>query len=157
MFFHRLKYEFIEHGRMVAAYWAIQIALVYFALTWWFGDDASESSMVTVFTGLLWLAFIVTTFALVILVFKRDDLKCPRAFWATRPIRAKTLFAAKAVFVVLTVLVAYWLETSFELPRLDWRFLPIGVLALWILSALAVLEPARRAASVPPAVATRSV
>jgi len=59
--------------------------------------------------------------------------------------------------VVLTVIVAYWLEVSFELPRLDWRYLPVGIVSLWILSALAALEPARRAASVPPAVATRSV
>ncbi len=59
--------------------------------------------------------------------------------------------------IILTTLVAYWLEVSFELPRLDWRYLPYGILALWVLSALAVFEPARRAASVPPAVATRSV
>jgi putative ABC transport system permease protein len=59
--------------------------------------------------------------------------------------------------VVLTVVVAYWLETSFGLQRLDWRYLPIGIVALWALSALAVIEPARRAASVSPAVATRSV
>jgi putative ABC transport system permease protein len=59
--------------------------------------------------------------------------------------------------VVLTVVVAYWLEVSFELPRLDWRYLPAGIASLWVLSSLAVLEPARRAASVPPAVATRSV
>ena len=58
---------------------------------------------------------------------------------------------------VLTVAVAYWLETSFELPRLDWRYLPAGIGILWLLSSLAVIEPARRAASVPPAVATRSV
>lgn len=58
---------------------------------------------------------------------------------------------------VLTVVVAYWLEVSFELPRLDWRLLPAGIVTLWALSSLAVLEPARRAASVPPAVATRSV
>lgn len=65
---------------------------------------------------------------------------------------------AGAVFgVFLTVAVAYWLETSFELTRLDWRYLPPGVLILWIISALAAFEPARRAASVPPAVATRSV
>jgi len=65
---------------------------------------------------------------------------------------------AGAVFgAVLTVAVAYWLEVSFELQRLDWRYLPVGILILWVLSALAVLEPARRAASVPPAVATRSV
>jgi putative ABC transport system permease protein len=59
--------------------------------------------------------------------------------------------------VVLTAVVAYWLETSFALPRLDWRYLPVGILSLWALSTLAVIEPARRAASVPPAVATRSV
>ena len=58
---------------------------------------------------------------------------------------------------VLTVAVAYWLETSFSLPRLDWNYLPIGIVTLWVLSTLAVIEPARRAAAVPPAVATRSV
>ena len=63
-----------------------------------------------------------------------------------------------AVFgVILTVIIAYWLEVSFELQRLDWSYLPIGIIVLWVLSSLAVLEPARRAASVPPAVATRSV
>jgi putative ABC transport system permease protein len=58
---------------------------------------------------------------------------------------------------ILTVAVAYWLEVSFELQRLDWRYLPAGIVVLWVLSSLAVLEPARRAATVPPAVATRSV
>jgi len=58
---------------------------------------------------------------------------------------------------ILTVLVAYWMEVSFELPRLDWSYLPIGIVTLWILSALAVIEPARRAGSVAPAVATRTV
>lgn len=58
---------------------------------------------------------------------------------------------------ILTVAVAYWLEVSFELQRLDWSYLPVGIVALWVLSSLAVLEPSRRAACVPPAVATRSV
>ncbi len=65
--------------------------------------------------------------------------------------------AGAALGAVLTVAVAYWLETSFSLPRLDWNYLPIGIVALWVLSTLAVIEPARRAAAVPPAVATRSV
>ena len=65
---------------------------------------------------------------------------------------------AGAIFgAILTVVVAYWLEVSFEMPRLDWSYLPTGMLTLWILSSLAVLEPARRAASVSPAVATRSI
>ena len=65
--------------------------------------------------------------------------------------------AGAALGIVLTIFVAYWLEVSFELPRLDWRYLPAGIVTLWVLSTLAVMEPARRAASVPPAVATRSV
>lgn len=65
--------------------------------------------------------------------------------------------AGAVLGIALTVVVAYWLEVSFSLPRLDWRYLPAGIATLWVLSSLAVLEPARRAASVPPAVATRSV
>lgn len=65
--------------------------------------------------------------------------------------------AGAAIGVVLSVAVAYWLEVSFEMPRLDWRYLPAGVVTLWLLSSIAVFEPARRAATVPPAVATRSI
>lgn len=65
--------------------------------------------------------------------------------------------AGAVLGAVLTVGIAYWLETSFELARLDWRYLPTGVGVLWLVSLIAVLEPARRAASVPPAVATRSI
>ncbi len=65
--------------------------------------------------------------------------------------------AGAALGVALTVAVAYWLETTFQLPRLDWRYLPAAIGMMWVLSSLAVFEPARRAASVPPAVATRSV
>lgn len=65
--------------------------------------------------------------------------------------------AGAALGAVLTVALAYWLEVSFQLPRLDWLYLPTGVAILWILSSLAVIEPARRAANVSPAVATRSI
>ena len=65
--------------------------------------------------------------------------------------------AGAVLGLLLTIVVAYWLEVSFELPRLDWRYLPAGIAVLWALSSLAVVAPARRAASVPPAVATRSV
>lgn len=65
--------------------------------------------------------------------------------------------AGAVLGVILTVVVAYWMETTFQLPRLDWRYLPAGIGILWALSSLAVLEPVRRAASVPPAVATRSI
>ena len=49
------------------------------------------------------------------------------------------------------------LMSHYELPRLPALYLPVGALALWLLGQLSVLGPARRAAAVPPAVATRSV
>ena len=45
----------------------------------------------------------------------------------------------------------------YELPRLPILYLPVGALVLWLLGQASVLGPARRAAAVPPAVATRSV
>jgi putative ABC transport system permease protein len=51
----------------------------------------------------------------------------------------------------------YWLSLQFGLPRLDLYYLLGGVLALWGLGLLATWHPARRAAAVPPAVATRTV
>ncbi len=51
----------------------------------------------------------------------------------------------------------YWLSLQFGLPRLDLYYLLGGVLALWGLGLSATWHPARRAAAVPPAVATRTV
>ncbi|WP_028079671.1 ABC transporter permease [Solimonas soli] len=50
-----------------------------------------------------------------------------------------------------------WLMRQYELPRLPLYYLPVGAVALWVLGQLSVLAPALRAASVPPATATRSV
>ena len=49
------------------------------------------------------------------------------------------------------------LMSHYELPRLPALYLPIGAVALWLLGQVAVFGPARRAAAVPPAIATRSV
>ena len=63
--------------------------------------------------------------------------------------------------VVLGMMLAYginqWLMGKYELPRLPWFYLPIGAVTLWLLGQMAVLWPALRAASTPPATATRSV
>jgi putative ABC transport system permease protein len=58
---------------------------------------------------------------------------------------------------ILTVAISYVLETNFDLPRLDWRYLAISVLVLWVVSQFAAYWPARKAMDVAPAVATRSV
>ena len=63
--------------------------------------------------------------------------------------------------IVLGMLLAYGINqllmSKYELPRLPLHYLPIGAIALWLLGQVAVFGPARRAAAVPPAVATRSV
>jgi putative ABC transport system permease protein len=65
------------------------------------------------------------------------------------------------VGVLLGMLAAYgvnlWLMRHFELSRLPWTYLPYGAALMLVLGQLAVLAPARRAAAVPPVVATRSV
>jgi len=57
---------------------------------------------------------------------------------------------------VLALGVGYWLSLQYELPRLDLYYLVGGILALWGIGQLAAWQPARRAAGVPPSVATRT-
>ena len=70
-------------------------------------------------------------------------------------------FLLATLGIVIGMVLAYGINLSlmdrYELPRLPAVYLPIGALALWLLGQVAVYGPARRAAAVPPAVATRSV
>jgi putative ABC transport system permease protein len=52
---------------------------------------------------------------------------------------------------------ANWLTSVYDLPRLQPLYVFAGVPMLWILGQLAVIMPARRAAAIPPAIATRTV
>ncbi|MDX1706931.1 ABC transporter permease [Pseudidiomarina sp.] len=49
-----------------------------------------------------------------------------------------------------------WLVDAFNLPRIGWHYLPIAMVILWLLGQLAVFGPARRAAGISPALATRT-
>lgn len=70
-------------------------------------------------------------------------------------------FLLASIDIVIGMLGAYGINqllmSQYELPRLPALYLPIGAVALWLLGQLSVLGPARRAAAVPPAVATRTV
>lgn len=57
----------------------------------------------------------------------------------------------------LALLGGYWLTHEFQLPPLNAYFLAGTVVALVIVGQLAAWQPARRAAAVPPAVATRTI
>jgi putative ABC transport system permease protein len=62
-----------------------------------------------------------------------------------------------AIGVAGTLGLNWFLDTQYEVGRVPLWYLPLGMLALWILGQLAVLLPARRAANIPPAMATRSI
>jgi putative ABC transport system permease protein len=70
-------------------------------------------------------------------------------------------FLLATLGIVLGMVLAYGINQmlmgKYELPRLPILYLPIGALVLWLLGQVSVFGPARRAAAVPPAVATRSV
>lgn len=51
----------------------------------------------------------------------------------------------------------WFLDTEYQTGRIPLYYLPLGVVLLWLLGQAAVLIPARRAARIPPALATRSV
>ncbi|MCG8433240.1 MAG: ABC transporter permease [Gammaproteobacteria bacterium] len=59
--------------------------------------------------------------------------------------------------VVLTFTLSYWLGVQYELPKLDWRYLPIAIAFIWALGLTSAFGPARRAAVISPAIATRNV
>ncbi len=61
------------------------------------------------------------------------------------------------VGTVLTFTINYQLSKLFDTARLDPSYLGLGMLALWLLGLLAVAGPARRAAQISPAIATRNV
>ncbi len=110
MFLLRLKTEFAENFKLVLALWLALAVIIWSFFDWWFAPfDGQRNQGALGAIAILAVGAIV--FFLVSTMFKRDDLKHPQDFWATRPIRAFTFFGAKLVFAWLAVV------------------LPIGVLA----------------------------
>ncbi|UNK56408.1 ABC transporter permease [Pseudoxanthomonas daejeonensis] len=70
-------------------------------------------------------------------------------------------FLLASIGIALGMLLAFAINQllmgKYEMARLPLFYLPAGAVLLWALGQVAVWAPARRAASIPPAVATRSV
>jgi putative ABC transport system permease protein len=69
------------------------------------------------------------------------------------------LLTTAGVFLgaILAFAFGQWLSSAYSLPRLEPWYVAAGIVLLWILGQLAVYVPARRAAAIPPALATRTV
>ncbi len=96
---------------------------------------------------------------------RRKQIGTRRALGATRwdvmryfMVEIGLVSAAGLVLGLVGAVALNWfLDTQYEVGRMPLWYLPAGALALWLLGQAAVLLPARRAANVPPALATRSV
>lgn len=131
---------------------------------------SGDIAMVKLLTAVIIVLSLVTGLGIVGLAWfsvsqRRKQIGTRRALGATRGdiIRHFMLenwiitTAGLVLGVVGSVSLNWFLDTRFEVGRVPLWYLPIGMLALWVLGQLAVLLPARRAASIPPAMATRSV
>ncbi len=57
----------------------------------------------------------------------------------------------------LSIAFNIFLVQTFNMPRIDWFYIPAGMLVLLLVGQLAVVGPSRAAARIAPALATRSV
>jgi putative ABC transport system permease protein len=65
--------------------------------------------------------------------------------------------AGLIVGIAATYGLNFLLVTHVSGVKMDWRYVAIGMVLLWVNGLIATIPPAMRGASVSPAVATRSV
>lgn len=131
---------------------------------------SADSRMVTFLGVLVVLMVLVTALGIVGLASfhvnaRRKQIGTRRAVGARRIdiIRyfmvENWLLTSGGVFVgsILAFAFGHWLSSAYSLPRLQPVYVISGVVLLWLLGQLAVFVPARRAAAIPPAIATRTV
>ncbi|MGN6451493.1 MAG: ABC transporter permease [Steroidobacteraceae bacterium] len=140
--------------------------LSYFKELSYLGDSSMEMYLLTV-TGLVVAITCLGIFALATfnVSTRTRQIGTRRAVGARRSdivsyfLIENSLITSAGILLGCTLALAagYWLSLHYALPRLDLYYLIGGVLALWGIGQLAAWQPARRAAAVPPSVATRTV
>jgi len=131
---------------------------------------SSDIAMVKILTGVVIILSAVTGLGIVGMAWfsvsqRRKQIGTRRALGARRLDIMRYFMVENwlitSMGLVLGVAGAFtlnWLlDTAYQTGRMPLYYLPMGVLMLWLLGQIAVLIPARRAAGIPPALATRSV
>lgn len=130
----------------------------------------NDSAMVKMLTAVSTLLVAVTALGIVGLAAfnvnqRRKQIGTRRALGASRGDILKyfmtealviTMIGA-ALGTVLAIGMSFWLGTQFNVPKMEWWYIPPAFAALVAIGILSVLGPARRATLISPALATRSV
>jgi putative ABC transport system permease protein len=129
-----------------------------------------DSVMATILTYVISILVFITAMGIVgLAVFginrRRKQIGTRRALGATQGdvlryfLLENLLITGMGVVLgaVLTIGFNVFLVQSFNLPRIQWYYPPLGMLVLLVVGQLSVLGPANRASRIPPALATRSV
>lgn len=128
-----------------------------------------DSGMISILTFVVALLTAITGLGIVGLasfnVSRRTrQIGIRRALGATRPAIMRYFmlenFIISSAGVIVGGMLAIGLNIlmveSFDVTPMDWWTVPLAMLVLWIVGQLAVAGPARRAADITPAIATRS-
>lgn len=131
---------------------------------------ANEQSMAKLLSLVSIILLVVTAFGIVGLASfwvqqRTKQIGVRRALGATKTDVLRYFqtenFLIVSAGIVLGMLLAFGINQllmdRYELSRLPLIYLPMGALVLWVLGQIAVYWPARKAANIPPATATRSV
>ena len=129
-----------------------------------------DSSMVKILTFIVVVLTAITGLGIVGLASfsvarRTKQIGTRRALGATRPAILRYFmlenFLVSTMGVVggaiIAVAINMWMVDAFGLQRIAWYLIPAAMLLLWLVGQAAVYGPARRAARVPPALATRTV
>ena len=131
---------------------------------------SSDIAMVKLLTGVVLILTVITCLGIVGLAWfsvsqRRKQIGTRRALgarqWDIMRYFMLENWVITSMGLVIGIGVAlglnWFLDTEYQIGRMPMYYLPVGVVLLWLLGQLAVFVPARRAAGIPPALATRSV
>lgn len=129
-----------------------------------------DSAMIKILTTVMIILTIVTALGIVGLASfsvnrRKKQIGTRRALGASQGailryfMLENFLISSVGVFLgaILTIGLNILLVRAFSLNPIDWYYIPIGMVILWIVGQLAVFGPAKKAANIPPAIATRTV
>lgn len=129
-----------------------------------------DSVMSTILLAVIGTLMFITAMGIVgLAVFsinrRRKQIGTRRALGATRSdilryfLLENLLISSAGVIsgAILAMAFNLFLVQTFDMPRIDWYYAPLGMLVLLVLGQLSVIGPASSASRISPALATRSV